>query len=164
VSPVASRDVVVLYQRWFPVVRRKCARMLGDPAEAQDVAQETFERLWRQRAQVGTDPGQVVAWLYTTSTRLAVDRLRRRRPESPAEELSAGGSTQPERVVAARSHLARVAAHLDEAELELLILWRIDGLSQPELATLTGTSERTVRRRLGVVQARLRDLEVSHGD
>lgn len=58
------------------------ARILGDSNEAQDIVQQAWLRL------DGTDPGidNIAAWLTTVTTRLCLDRLRRRTPV-PEEEL-----------------------------------------------------------------------------
>jgi len=37
------------YRRYFALIRGKCTRVLGDTSEAEDVAQETFTRLWWHR-------------------------------------------------------------------------------------------------------------------
>lgn len=126
------------------------------------MAQEAFERLWRHRDAV-TDPGRIIAWLYTTSTCLAVDRLRARRPEATEDDLPASSASIPERIVAARASIARVAAALEADDLQLLIPWRVDGLGQRELAALRGTSERTIRRRLQHIKERLSALEAHDG-
>src|SRR5947207_3115071 len=51
--------------------------MLADFAEADDVAQETFVRLWRSDLG-GDEPRRVLAWIYRTSTRLTIYRMRER--------------------------------------------------------------------------------------
>src|SRR5215813_5166610 len=63
------------YRRYFPIIVRKSGRMLRDASEAQDLAQETFLRLWRSRLDL-RDAAATTAWLYKTCTRLALDRLR----------------------------------------------------------------------------------------
>lgn len=68
-------DVESTYQRYYPVIWAKCRRMLRDPAEAQDLAQETFARLWASRDSLH-DSEAALGWVYRTATRLAVDRLR----------------------------------------------------------------------------------------
>ncbi len=40
-------DLDHLYAAWFPLIREKCRRVLADRGEAEDVAQETFIRLWQ---------------------------------------------------------------------------------------------------------------------
>jgi RNA polymerase sigma-70 factor (ECF subfamily) len=72
-SPALDR----FFQDYFPLIQGKCARMLGDSDEAMDVAQETFVRLWSSPLVYDT-PVARLAWIYRTSTRLAIDYLRRR--------------------------------------------------------------------------------------
>jgi RNA polymerase sigma-70 factor (ECF subfamily) len=134
--------------------------MLPDFAEADDVAQETFVRLSRTDL-AGDDPRQVLAWIYRTSTRLAVDRLRERSRIAGSEVEEAAlaqlGSSGPggEDAVATRQALTLLARRLRPAELEVALLFRIDGLNQPEIAHVLGMSERTVRRWLRRLEARV---------
>src|SRR5438477_9501783 len=81
----ADAGVDAVYRRYFPSIREKCKRMLGDSEESRDVAQETFARLWAAQLPL-REPNQVVAWIYRTSTRLAIDRLRARRSERGIED------------------------------------------------------------------------------
>lgn len=143
---MAATHLDSTYRRYFPIIRAKCARMLGDGDEAQDVAQETFVRLW-QSGMAAEDPRRITAWIYRTSTHLAVDRLRRRRfqADAPAPEPHVDG---PEDRVHARRELARLASSLPAAELAVAVLARLDGLGQEEIAEVTGVSARTVRRML----------------
>lgn len=134
------------YRRFFPLIREKCRRMLTDGDEAQDVAQETFIRLWQKGPSLA-DPRHATAWAYQTSTRLAVDMLRRRaaRGANPAASEAAPG---PDEALAARQLIEALAGAVGEGELEAAILARVDGLSQLEVAEVLGVSERTVRRLL----------------
>lgn len=156
-SPVGDPEVVWAYRTYMPMLQQKCRRILADEAEAQDVAQESFTRLWRSRLDLH-DTDHVVAWLYTTATRLAIDRLRRTRRVAPDPAPRPSEAPSPHRIAAARAELARVARALPAADLELLILWRIDGLRQSEIADLLGLGERTVRRRLARAAQRLARL------
>ena len=54
-------------------------RMLGDPAEAEDVAQEAMLKLWEQAGKWQAGGAGVGAWLNRVATNLCLDRLRRRR-------------------------------------------------------------------------------------
>ena len=56
-------------------------RMLGSRADAEDVVQEAYVR-WHEAAHQGIDSPE--AWLVTTTTRLAIDRLRRLKTEREA--------------------------------------------------------------------------------
>ena len=156
-------DVEHTYRRYFPIIREKCSRMLRDRAEAQDIAQETFTRLWSDRDQL-QDPDAVASWIYRTSTRLAVDRYRRTRRQDESElasdEVAGSEPDAGDRVDACRM-LARIAKHVPADELEVAILSRIDGLRQDEIARVLGCSDRTVRRLLQKLESRLSRLRES---
>ena len=160
-------DVDSLYRRYFPVIRAKSRRMLADAEEAQDVAQETFARLCTARLD-GRDARQVIAWIYRTSTHLAVDLLRRRGAHPTAEAGTVDGIRHHpahEDALATRELLGQFARRLRTGDLELLIMQRLDGMSQPQIALVLGTSERTIRRRFLKLERRLARIttELSHG-
>jgi len=122
--------------------------MLGDSQEATDVAQETFARLWEHRRTL-RDPLAITAWIYRTSTRLAIARFRRLahaadRVETPSEVPAA--SDDPEVAAHMRRMLVRLSRELSEREIEVAVLSRLDGLTQTEIAEVLDCSERTVRR------------------
>jgi RNA polymerase sigma-70 factor (ECF subfamily) len=54
-------------------------RMLGDQAEAEDIAQETMLRLWRHAPDWEPGRAQVGTWLYKVASNLCIDRLRKSR-------------------------------------------------------------------------------------
>lgn len=143
------------YRRYFPLVRAKCRRMLGDPEEAQDVAQEAFMRLW-EAGLAANDPRTATAWIFRTCTRLAIDRLRRRRfePSPPCDEAG----PDLEGAVHARRELERIARDVPRSELAIVCLSRLDGLTHAEIAEVEGVSDRTVRRLLARFNERLARL------
>lgn len=65
-------------------------RMLGDDAEAEDVAQEALLRLWQHAEKWQSGRSAIAAWLTRVVTNLCLDRLRRRR--------FVGAEEAPERV------------------------------------------------------------------
>jgi len=137
--------------------------MLADFAEADDVAQETFVRLWSAKL-ASHEPRRVVSWIYRTATRLAIDRLRERSRVASAhgddalvahlEALTPAGDD----ALATRRSLAALARRLPADELEAALLSRLDGLTQTEIAEVSGVSERTVRRWLRKLDSRLANL------
>lgn len=153
-----------LYHRYFAILRAKCTRMLGDADEAADVAQETLIRFWqseRDASPSATDPAaetrRILAWLYRTSTRAAIDRLR-----SAQARHRLGLALPPpdciaiaEEALSARYLFARLASSTPPDELEVAMLSRLDHMSQVEIATVLGSSERTVRRQLQRFDARV---------
>jgi RNA polymerase sigma-70 factor (ECF subfamily) len=154
-----------LFRRSFPVILGRCTRILGDAEDAADVAQETFLRL--VASDLGTaDPLARATWIYRTSTRLAIDRIRRLRrgievPGLPADP--AGREPRADDVLSARQWLQALAAHVPARELELAILSRVDGMSHPEIARVTDLSLRTVERRLERFAERVKRLRARLG-
>ena len=147
------------YRRYFPALVRKCSRMLRDEHEAQDVAQESFLRLC-QSDLVLADVRVVTAWLYRTSTRLALDRLRARgqRGEEPVAWEEAGSGSAPDEQLHLRGLWAELLRRVPGDELEAALLFRADGLRQAEIAEVLGVHERSVRRLLAQFEARVERL------
>jgi RNA polymerase sigma-70 factor (ECF subfamily) len=148
-SLIPATDFERAYARFLPPVRAKCRRLLGPAHGADDVAQETFLRWWKSDVADG-EPRVVIAWLYRTATRLAIDVLRERRrtdvDEAPEEATPCAVDVRAS--LEARAVIASLAAAVPEDELSAAVLCRVDGLPQPEAAMVLGVSERTVRRLL----------------
>ncbi len=148
------------YRRFFPVLREKCRRLLGDGDEASDVAQEAFVRLWRS-GELTAPPRELAAWMHRTSVRLAIDHLRARRARAGwGEGLSAllPASSDAAELLHNRRALEVLAQRLPKELLEVALLHRADLLTQPEVAQVLRCSERTVRRLLERLDARLAKL------
>ncbi len=153
-------DFQQTYARYLPPIRAKCRRLLGRGPAADDVAQETFERLWRAGALDSSDPRATMSWLYRTCTRLAIDELRRRRSdgaEGGIDDLPC--RMDPGACAEARATIRSLARNVSEEELAAVVLCRVDGLPQPEAATVLGVSERTVRRMLERFDEQTRTLK-----
>jgi RNA polymerase sigma factor (sigma-70 family) len=103
-----------------------------------------------------------LAWLYRTSTRVAIDHLRQQKARHRLLEAAILPSEMPalgEEVLLFRRMLARLATAIPAEELEVVILGRLDRLTQVEIAAITGISERTVRRLLQRFDARVQPLK-----
>ena len=129
-----------VYRRLFPLVRAKCSRLLG-VAQAEEIAQEAFVRLWKEDIADRT-PAEISAWVYTTSTRLAIDAIRRGRVADRAPPLAVAPASDAE----ARLTLIDLVARAPEQQLLAAMLHRVDGLSQGEVAAAMSLSDRTIRR------------------
>ena len=158
-------DAEATYQRYFPVIRAKCRRMLFNDDDAQDVAQESFERLCRQQRTLPS-PEAVLAWLYRTATRIAIDRLRRRDVEALIAMLPHGDvGDDIDECVTRRDLVRRLHATLEKDELEALILTRVDGLTHIEAALVMQLkSDRDVRRVLERAKASLARFQKEDDD
>lgn len=124
--------------RLTPRVLRVAARMLGDAAEAEDVAQEAMLRLWRIAADWREGEAQVSTWLYRVASNLCTDRLRRRRtvdidtvPEpEDSQPAAVDGLMEADRAAALQMALDA----LPERQRQAVVLRHLEGLSNPEIA------------------------------
>ncbi len=64
-------------------------RMLGDQAEAEDVAQDTFMRAWKAAARWEPGRAKVSTWLHRIAMNQCLDRLRKKKPEPLAPDFDA---------------------------------------------------------------------------
>lgn len=126
--------------RLTPRVLAYASRMLGDRAEAEDVAQEAMLRLWRIAADWRQGEAKVATWLYRVAANLCTDRLRRRRsvalddaPEPEDETRSAlAGMIEDDRLHALDAALAR----LPERQRQAVVLRHIEGMPNPDIAEI----------------------------
>lgn len=131
--------------RFTPRVLGYAARLLGDRAEAEDVAQEAMLRLWRIAPDWRSGEAQVATWLYRVVTNLVTDRarMRRRRPATSLEDAPEIGDGQPgvEMRLMAADRLAALDAALaclPDRQRQAVVLRHIEGLANPEIAEILG--------------------------
>lgn len=128
-------DFEAFFHANYSRIARAAARIVGDPARAEDLAIEAFWKLWRSPDAHGEKAG---GWLYRTSVRMALNELRstarRGRHESLAETPPSAATPEQARATAEeREHVRAVLAALDARQAELLAL-RAAGLRYEELA------------------------------
>lgn len=144
-------------------VFRVAYSVLRNAHDAEDVVQETFLKLYRNRGWRKVENEK--AFLARAVWRLAVDRRPKRRGESPGDVVASGGD-DPEQA-AIRVDWNRVVQKLVDAlpeELRLpLALSAVEEMSSGEIAEVMGIPAGTVRTRLLRARQMLREkLEALH--
>lgn len=161
-----------LFERWSQPLLHYIQRMLGEPALAEEVVQETFIRVYRARDRYKVE-ARFSTWLYRIGTNIALNELRRavrKRPhwrieegfaEEGEGELGQAGSSRfgvvrnlesnerpSDEQVEIRQATERVDAGLQELpERQRAALWlcSVDGLSYGEAAQVLDTTEKSVK-------------------
>ena len=151
-----------LVDRHLPSVLAVARRMLRDDAEAEDVAQDTLLRLWRNAGGLELGPGGVRPWLRRVVSNLCIDRVRARRNTTVVEAVPEDSEPPTQfRQLAERELGARVDAALKalpERQRLALTLFHYEGMSQIEVGEAMGISDEAVESLLA--RAR-RTLKVS---
>lgn len=154
-------DLLVLkYQRR---IMRLLARMINDPAEVEDVAQETFIKAYRALPQFRGD-SNFYTWLYRIAINSARNwqAARNRRPLPLKEYVNEDGETfsaadtltdnnTPESEMVSRQVADTIRSAIDALSPELrtaILLREIEGLSYEDIAQTMGCPIGTVRSRI----------------
>ena len=135
-------------------------RMAGNLADAQDVSQEVFLKLYRNLGKLSPDEA-IASWLYRVTVNACHDLRRRRRPEQPVEEagpLAAKGADPQQALSEAerRRALQLSLRMLPEKERAALVLRDLEGLSTGEVAHVLGSSEATVRSQISKARIKVK--------
>ena len=138
------------------------ARLLKDQAEAEDVVQETFVRLW-QRAHEYDERFRVSTLLHRIAHHLAVDRLRRRGRNDALEEDDELPSPEssPTNLYAHKERAEAVRAALGalpERQAAALTLVHMQGMTGSEAAEVLGVGTEAVESLLARGKRKLREL------
>lgn len=112
-----ARAAEALVRRHLPRMTGLARRMLNDAAEAEDVAQEVFLRVWREAPRWKPGQAKFETWMHRVALNLCYDRLRRKR-EKP--DPDAGVFVADTRPLASEEWLARQRAAKVQAALSAL--------------------------------------------
>jgi len=143
-----ARAARILVLRLTPWVLAYAARLTGDRAEAEDVAQEAMLRLWRIAPEWRSGEARVTTWLYRVVTNLCTDRLRRRRGtglDSLPEPADGAPGVEARMQDEARAQALEAAlARLPDRQREAVVLRHLEGLANPEIAEIMEISVEAV--------------------
>jgi RNA polymerase sigma-70 factor (ECF subfamily) len=158
--PGSREDFDRLYRVAYPRVYRTLTAILGDPAEAEDCAQDAFVQAFHAWKRWRPD-APAEAWIHRIAVNRAISCRRRANLRSVGELLRRLGrpvgsvdpaliATQPDVLSALRSIPPKLAA--------AIVLRHYHGYNNREIAAAIGVSERTVGTRLRQAGERLRAI------
>jgi RNA polymerase sigma-70 factor (ECF subfamily) len=138
-------------------------RLLGDPAQAEDLTSEVFLRLLQVLGTNREPRDRIDGWLYRVAHNLAMDHFRRQKkaPAVPLEENLVAEDRQPTDVVEERQtrQQLRACIHRLTSDQQRVVLLRFaEDLPLAEVARLMGKSEGAVKTLQHRALSRLRKL------
>ena len=152
----------LLVDRHLDRVTQLAWRMMGNRADAEEIAQEVFLRVWRHAGRWTPGKARFTTWLHRVTVNQCLDRCRRQRdvPLTVGDDLPDDGMTQEdalqERDVEAA--VGAALARLPDRQRAAVVLTHFNGLSNQEAAVALNVSVEAVESLLVRGRRRLRDL------
>ncbi|MCQ2054445.1 MAG: sigma-70 family RNA polymerase sigma factor [Fibrobacter sp.] len=152
-----------MYEKYAPMVYRRCLALLRDESEAGDMMQDVFLRIYDAADRLNLENPSSLLW--NTATRLCLNRIRdkaRRGLNAKTDDLLLQIATAEDEQddFEAKSLLARIFAREPESSRTIAVLHFVDGMTLEETAVAVGLSVSGVRKRLRTLQAKVKTLEV----
>ena len=159
----------LLYDATRRLVYGTALRILGEPADAEEVTLDVYLQVWRNAKDYAGQRGTVGAWLVMLARSRAIDRLRsrasRKRREEPFQEFAQFRSTEPgpDHEIEISQRRRRVVSALNTLppeQREVIELAFFSGLTHTELATQLNQPLGTVKTRVRQGMIKIRELLV----
>jgi RNA polymerase sigma-70 factor (ECF subfamily) len=161
-EPEAFHEVM---ERYAGPVINLAYRFLGNRADAEEIAQETFLRLYQRPPRL--DPSaKLFTWVYRVTANLCLDRLRKQARTPPLDSVDvpegpepSSASRGPRETAAGTETAEAVRRAVTALPVELrapLILSALEELPHAEIARILGLSPKAVERRISRARALLK--------
>jgi RNA polymerase sigma-70 factor (ECF subfamily) len=140
-----------LYLHYMERIYRYIFFRVGDEAQAEDMTEEVFVRVWEALPKYKLGESRFTSWLYTIAHNLVVDHYRRRNPTSISmDEVTRYPDRRnlPERIIGRKQEfeiLAHSIMQLEDLEQQVLLLRFVEELSHREIAKIIGKSQTASR-------------------
>lgn len=177
IKAIAGKDetaIRLLIRRFRPLVFRTALKMVCDTAEAEDITQEVFIRVWKN---AGRFDGKysVTTWLYKITFNMATDQLRKKRPaplsrqrdgtedRNRHESFSPSEKSSEEKMIAAEDWriFKKASERLTPKQRIIFTLKEIEELDTSRVAEITGMTPEQIKSNLYLARKAMREA-LSH--
>ena len=156
----------VFYDRHGRLAYSLACRILGDTAEAEDVVQEAFLRVWRMAGSFDTQRGNARTWLLSVVHHRSIDMVRRRRGQplpglvSEANQPSTAASHvwNEVSIVLDREAIKAALRQIPSEQKQAIELAYFGGFTHQQIAQLAQLPLGTVKGRIRMGMEKLRGL------
>ena len=138
---VAAKQVV---ENHLPLLMSLARHMLGNEAEAEEISQEAFLKLWKQATSWQPERALIATWLRRVASNLCIDRLRQRRTRALGEQDEQPIAPTQQRDLEEQDLALRVNEALEqlpERQKLALTLCHYQGMSQRQASAVMEISE-----------------------
>lgn len=150
----------VLVRRYQTRIYRLALRMLGEPARAEDAAQDVFLQAWKSLPSFRAESA-LSTWLYRIAVNRCLNVIRLTRSSEPLDESIEAPATRPNHILEIADELERLKVAIARLSLEqrgALVLRELEGLSYAEIADVLGTTSPAVKGRIHRARLELFEL------
>ena len=161
-------DVLALYERYGPMVLRRCRQLLKDHALAKDAMHDVFVKLVENKGQLTADAPSALLYRIATNLCLNIIRDKKRMVYRDVDAESSEDDRLLERIagiddmteqIAAGNILEKIFRRHPESTRTIAVMHLFDGMTLEEVAEHVGMSVSGVRKRLKMLQATLQNLQ-----
>ncbi len=147
-----------LVRKHLPSITRYALRLLGNSRDTEDIAQETFLRLWTTASRWDPSKAQLNTWLHRITHNLCIDFLRKQKrvtlTDNFDDEIAESESDATESFDALNQALSR----LPEAQRSALLLCHYQGFSNKEAAAIMDITVKALESLIARAKRSLRTL------
>ncbi len=143
-------NVEEFYEKYGPMVLRRCRSLLYNEEEALDAMQDVFVRVLKKQELLNDKAPSSLLYTIATNTCLNILRSNKRKPLNGRDEYltEVAGWDNPEERIMASHFTDRLFTQEKESTKLIAVLHYVDGFTLEETAAQTGLSVSGVRKRL----------------
>jgi RNA polymerase sigma-70 factor (family 1) len=150
---ISEVDFDKIFKSWYNPIRNFVYYKIGDVQAAEDIAQDTFLKLWEKRDSIRIE--SVKSLLYTIANNLTINRFEHQKVSfkftNNYSETNIVSTPENElEIKEFDKKLQNALAELDEKKRTVFLMNRIDELTYDQIAELQGVTVKAIEKRMSL--------------